>query len=128
MGRLTAVIVSVIAGIVAGAVSGKLIDTWTWPLGIALGVSTVALIVTQLWLSKKDGDGQNGTGASGTGAIAVGGSVKGGIDSEVDDVGGGGTTAPAQGGVQASGTGAIAVGKYVKGGIRSRVRRREDGR
>ena len=61
MSRLTAVTVSVIAGIVAAAVSAKLIDTWTWPLGIALGVSTVALIVTQLWLSK-DGDGRSGTG------------------------------------------------------------------
>jgi hypothetical protein len=135
MSRLTAVTVSVIAGIVAAAVAAKLIDTWTWPLGIALAVSAVALIVTQLWLSKKDGDDGSGkdgddgsgAGASGTGAISVGGSVKGGIDSEVDDLGGG-TAAPAGGGVQASGTGAIAVGKNVKGGIRSRVRRREDGR
>ena len=71
MGRLAAVTVSVIAGIVAGAVSGKLIDTWTWPLGIALGVSVVALIVTQLWLSKKDGDGRSSTGPSGTGAITA---------------------------------------------------------
>jgi hypothetical protein len=127
MGRLTAVTVSVIAGIVAGAVSGKLIDTWTWPLGIALGVSAVALIVTQLWLSKKDGDGGSGAVASSTGAISVGGSVEGGIDSEVDDRGS--TAVPAQGGgVQASGTGAIAVGKNVKGGIRSRVRRRGGGR
>lgn len=127
MSRLTAVTVSVIAGIVAGAVSGKLIDTWTWPFGIALGVSTVALIVTQLWLSKKDGDGRSSTGASGTGAIAVGGSVKGDIDSEVDDVGSGGTIAPTRDGVQASGTGSIAVRKNVKGGIRNRVRRREGG-
>jgi membrane protein implicated in regulation of membrane protease activity len=127
MGRLTAVTVSVIAGIVAGAVSGKLMDTWTWPLGIALGVSAVALIVTQLWLSKKDDDGRSSTGASGTGTIAVGGSVKRDIDSEIDDVGGGGTPAPAQDGVQASGTGSIAIGKNVKGGIRNRVRRREGG-
>jgi len=127
MSRLTAVTMSVIAGIVAGAVSGKLIDTWTWPLGIALGVSTVALVVTQLWLSKKDGDGGSGAVARGTGAISVGGSVKGGIDSAVDARGGNGTV-PTQGGVQASGTGAIAVGKNVKGGIRSRVWRREDGR
>jgi hypothetical protein len=127
MGRLTAVTVSVIAGIVAGAVSGKLMDTWTWPLGIALAVSTVALIFTQLWLSAKGDDGRSGTAASGTGSIAVGGSVKGGIDSDVDDIGGGGATAPARDGVQASGTGSISVGKNVRGGIRNRVRRRVGG-
>jgi hypothetical protein len=127
MGRLTAITVSVIAGIVAGAVSGKLMDTWTWPLGIALAVSIVALIVTQLWLSTKDDDGRSGTAASGTGSIAVGGSVKGGIDSDVDDIGSDGTTAPARDGVQASGTGSISIGKNVKGGIRNRVRRRVGG-
>jgi hypothetical protein len=127
MSRLTAVTVSVIAGIVAGAVSGKLIDTWTWPFGIALGVSAIALIVTQLWLSKKDSDGGSGAVASGTGAISVGGAVKGGIDSEVDDLGCGALAPPARSEVQAKGPGAIAVGKNVHGGIRSRVRRREGG-
>ena len=114
--RAIAAGVSVIAGVIGG-IATNITDRWSWTWTVALVLTAVVLIVSQVWLTLTDGSAI--VTASGRGTIAAGGSVNG--DVEIHSSGPSASrTGSDVGGITATGPGSIAAGKNVKGKVRIR--------
>jgi hypothetical protein len=115
--RAIAAGVSVIAGVIGGIATNMVTDRWSWTWTVALVLTAVALIVSQVWLTLTDGSAI--VTASGRGTIAAGGSVNGDVEIHSSGPSASGTGRDV-GGIAATGPGSIAAGKNVKGKVRIR--------
>ncbi|MCL7457538.1 hypothetical protein M8I35_10125 [Micromonospora sp. MSM11] len=122
LGRAVLTALSAAAGVGAGYVTNVLTDAWSWTWGVALAVTSVVLIGSQVWLSLNQAPG--GVVAAGRGAVAAGKDVDGDVEVDVGGFGHQAPSPPSEAGVVAAGDGAVAAGRDVRGKLRLRVRRR----
>lgn len=111
--RALATIISVVAGVGAGYATNMLTNKWSLTWWIALSVSAVFIIASQLWLSGRQS--QSSVRSSGVGTIAVGKGVNGDVSTKVR--GRFSNTPPSkhEPGVTADGVGTIASGGALAG-------------